>query len=362
MKNKPQLTVKLNGFYFILSLLAIVLTLNFSYAGDLVKGGERYKAETKVTPAVKEPAAVNAPAAEVKKEIVKAEAGPEAKAELKSEVKAEAKKEESKTSVSSKATYMGDSVCIGCHKAVSETMTNSFHSRRTKQSNLEAAKKGCESCHGPASEHVNSGGNKDKIISFKTASNDKKVNSCMQCHTNGERMQFGVNAHNMNNISCESCHKIHAKTPEADWKKEAQASCEQCHKDVVMEAKLPSRHPVKDGRMQCSDCHNPHGAGDKMLVKNTANELCKSCHAEIATSHVYAHPPVNENCLNCHKPHGSANRGLLTQRVPMLCLQCHGNVSSSHDITVRTRQDCTNNQSGCHGDIHGSNSNNLLLK
>ena len=65
---------------------------------------------------------------------------------------------------------------------------------------------GCESCHGPGSLHVKSGGAAHTIVNPR-------------------------------------------RSPEA---------CFQCHLNVRAQFQLPHRHPVLEGKMSCADCHNPH--------------------------------------------------------------------------------------------------------
>ena len=78
--------------------------------------------------------------------------------------------------------------------------------RRLKAKGENAKNIGCESCHGPGSLHVKSGGAAHTIINPR-------------------------------------------KSPE---------TCFQCHLEVRAQFQLPHHHPVLEGKMSCADCHNPH--------------------------------------------------------------------------------------------------------
>ena len=157
---------------------------------------------------------------------------------------------------------------------------------------------------------------------------------------------------------CESCHKG------ALYKDKAPSVCYGCHKQQQAEARLPSAHPLQEGKMACTSCHDAHGTiADANLRKTTLNDTCYSCHADKRGPFLWEHAPAAEDCSSCHKPHGSTQPALLTQRAPMLCQQCHSQaghpslpVSSSYVAggpasTYLLGGSCMN----CHSQVHGSN-------
>ena len=117
---------------------------------------------------------------------------------------------------------------------------------------------------------------------------------------------------------------------------------------------LTSHHPVREGRMECYDCHDPHG---RQSNRDFVNK-CLSCHAQHRGPFVFAHGAISgdltDSCLDCHRAHGSPNRRLLKYTGRGLCLQCHAD-KALHFVGV------TCWTSGCHKQVHGSNSNPLLL-
>lgn len=200
------------------------------------------------------------------------------------------------------ATFVGSSECATCHEGVTSQFHDNTHAHLIAAGNGKMPEQGCEACHGPASLHVQSGGESGTI-----------VNNAGLCTT--------------------------------------------CHKDVEARFNMTSHHPLKEGVVGCTSCHDAHGS--KQATLTSTNALCTSCHQSLRGPHVWEHSPVAENCTNCHNPHGSPNRRLLTMAEPMLCLQCHtlpnirhgqtGDPTLGQVISAASLRNCTS----CHGQIHG---------
>ncbi len=105
------------------------------------------------------------------------------------------------------AHYVGNKACLDCHAEIVREFPASPHARVHFENAAMAGETGCESCHGPGSKHIETGGNAKFIIN---PGNDP-------------------------------------------------ASCFQCHLDVQAEFNLPQHHPVIEGHMNCVQCHDPHG-------------------------------------------------------------------------------------------------------
>jgi DmsE family decaheme c-type cytochrome len=239
----------------------------------------------------------------------------------------------------------------------------------------------CETCHGPASAHVNGGGGRlgGGIRSFRKSDPRTSVADsnavCLQCHKNGDRTYWNGSTHENRDVACTECHTVMRKlSPRfALAKGNVMDTCFQCHKDRRAQQLRTSHMPMIEGKMSCTSCHNPHGSAAEtaMLREATINDTCYTCHADKRGPFLWEHAPVRENCLNCHEPHGSMHAKLLNVAPQRLCQRCHtqghsqaglGIAGSTPPATQATANisnlryqlggACLN----CHNNIHGSNS------
>lgn len=263
------------------------------------------------------------------------------------------------------AVYVGWKTCLECHEDEHKSMERTLHGRvlATGVSRTDLQRHGCEACHGPGSKHEHDPTDPDTIIKFgpKAPQSGLAQNAmCLQCHTKGRRNEWHGSPHEIRDVSCVSCHSVHAsKTLKADLNVPTQLQlCGQCHQIPAAAAYNWSHHPIREGKMQCADCHNVHGTiTEKLIPDNSINEACYRCHADTRGPFLWEHAPVRENCLNCHLPHGSNNVRLLRLRAPRICQECHNEAghpsaafSNLADRRLLTRA-CLN----CHMNIHGSN-------
>ena len=293
------------------------------------------------------------------------------------------------------ATYVGSEACADCHDELAEKFKDNIHAKiadfETKPSMVA---KGCEACHGPASKHVEE--EDPSFIVNPAKLKPEQANAiCLQCHTDGELMDWHGSEHDLNNIACVSCHTIHGEQDKVAardklgyrhkyqgdklLKKPEPDLCFTCHKDVLAQTRYPNHHPVKEGKLVCSDCHNPHGSEVSPLLRTdeNKNELCLQCHQDKSGPYTFEHAPVVEDCTICHTPHGSVADNLLKQNEPYLCIQCHGlhfhsaikpdtawlesNNATGGPITIMPKENphsmqkvMTTKCTECHSAIHGS--------
>ncbi len=272
----------------------------------------------------------------------------------------------SQEKVHSNEGYVGMDVCKGCHGNIYSEFIKNVHGKKTIPGN-PASREGCESCHGPGSEHVSKGGGKGVAIIFfnKKEAAKKKSFKCLACHEETRSVAFwDMSRHKSFDVSCDGCHSIHYAR-EKNLKESEPELCYGCHKDVRSQSNKQSHHPIQEKKILCTACHNPMGSfGIKMVKADSVNELCYKCHAEKRGPFLWEHPPVVEKCTNCHVPHGSNHAKLLFRKAHLLCHSCHdtlghlGNLHTqfesfkgSNTRNFFVARSCLN----CHTNIHGSN-------
>jgi DmsE family decaheme c-type cytochrome len=284
--------------------------------------------------------------------------------------------------------YVGSQTCQGCHDQIFKNFQASPHWITTEKTKVTPGAHGCESCHGPGSAHVEGGGDKTKIFTFKGVSSEQITQRCLTCHQNSqEHGNWARGMHATNGVSCIDCHSPHhAKTEQALLVDKTPQLCYRCHNPVKAEFSRPYRHRVNEGLVQCTDCHNVHGAyrlAHSLRSTPEQNQICFRCHTDKQGPFAFEHEPVKTGgCTACHTPHGSVNARLLkTSQVNILCLQCHtaSFTQTAKDATVFPKAPQANpvpNPTGpvhnqalryqactlCHPAIHGSNASSAFLK
>jgi predicted CXXCH cytochrome family protein len=212
------------------------------------------------------------------------------------------------------ATFVGSDACATCHEKITKTFATADHAR-LQAPGKNAVGAGCESCHGPGSKHVESGGGRLTIVNPRNS-----PDTCFACHLD-KRGQFS----------------------------------------------LPHAHPVLAGKVSCNDCHNPHEgagfAGGKSLL--VSDETCTKCHTAQRGPFAFQHEAMDDGCTTCHDAHGSVNDKMLTSRNANLCMKCHAQEANNsvlvggmpHSTLLRTGTCWT---AGCHEAVHGSQINSTL--
>jgi DmsE family decaheme c-type cytochrome len=272
--------------------------------------------------------------------------------------------------------YVGSETCKTCHEDMpSKDFFKNYESSPHYVTTLDTKKgpewHGCEACHGPGKAHVEGGGDKTKIFTFKNASAKEISSRCLGCHGyDEEHSNYARSAHLQNNVSCIDCHSPHhAKETERLMKEKQPQLCYGCHLETKQQFNRPFHHRVNEGLVQCSDCHNPHGGFLSRQLRATAAQdtVCYKCHADKAGPFVFEHEAVKiEGCVACHTPHGSSNPRLLKRsQVNLVCLECHAfSVDAGPPATptfhnqAQKYQACTL----CHTSIHGSNTNQFFFQ
>jgi DmsE family decaheme c-type cytochrome len=256
-----------------------------------------------------------------------------------------------------------DAICLECHEGdLEEPFNASWHVLHSATGAGQAT--ACTDCHGASEAHLDGDEpdikfGKDSITPVETQNA-----ACQGCHGGEQQMFWLGSVHEQEDTACTDCHVVHRSEDTLSTAQGQLDNCLSCHSRVQAEIRLPSRHPILEGKTSCTDCHNPHGSSTEAeLVQPTLNDNCYGCHAEKRGPYLFEHAPVAEDCSTCHSPHGSVNDGLLVTRGPFLCQQCHS--AAFHPSLLNsgsTARDRSNNHnllgkncSSCHSQVHGSN-------
>lgn len=264
------------------------------------------------------------------------------------------------------ASYVGEGTCLGCHDEQKRGYYGSPH-QRAADPRTPAAGQGCESCHGPGSNHVEDP-SANPVRRFSQLPPDAANAACTTCHNRGDHALWDGSQHESRNLACTSCHGVHEyQSAVGQLKKKTELElCASCHRDKIAKLDRSGHMPLREGKMQCSTCHNPHGATNVRLLKkgDSLAEMCTSCHADKRGPYLWEHAPTRDGCAACHDPHGSSNERMLVAKPPILCQRCHiatrhpstiydaGLIGSGSSPSVRIyARSCVT----CHSAIHGSN-------
>jgi DmsE family decaheme c-type cytochrome len=270
----------------------------------------------------------------------------------------------SSTQTAAASQFVGSDTCKGCHEDIVNHFAANPHTRSTlKVDGTEVHS--CETCHGPGAAHVEGGGDKSKIFSFKGQKPATISNRCLTCHqATQEHGNFTRSQHFKNGVSCIDCHSPHyAREKNALLIQDQPNLCYRCHAETKADFAKPFRHRVNEKLLTCSDCHNVHGSWTpRRSLRATAEQgfVCFKCHRDKQGPFLFEHLPVKtEGCVSCHTPHGSTNPRLLrVYPVNIMCMQCHTQTTNngvppipSFHNQAQKYQACTL----CHPMIHGSN-------
>ena len=213
--------------------------------------------------------------------------------------------------------------CDGCH------FTGFMSTEKRVETGIS-----CESCHGPASEHVNDPKSKVYLASLSDPIRQNEV--CLQCHMRNRDMR--LRKHEMSEIYGDARDYpfgYEAGKPLTLYKLPAPFTMGIESKEFYANgAGKKNRtqgnefvHSIKGKHgITCINCHNPHTL-EPTAQKNTGNDLCMKCH-----SYGSVIGPHQES-LEQHTHHKAESKG-------SLCVECHmpkvGKHTGKSPLTVRS--------------------------
>jgi len=269
-----------------------------------------------------------------------------------------------------------DEICMQCH----ETYVKTFHESVHRAIN-------CETCHGPASRHVEARGKEPGLIlSFKKGIDPVvRAEVCLKCHEQDQCQpgaQWRTSKHAHCGVTCVDCHRNHYNVPPgtpattvqenasftrgpkatlvsynaADEAKKNLPSlrgtshylgasapdlCLTCHCDMRDLLRIAGPHQIGGPNgFNCTTCHDPHG----QIRESTRKDLCLTCHKGAPTMawHSSTHERFGVACTDCHNPHPHSNtrqvvnishtnveqpkRLAMAVQEPEACYKCHQKV------------------------------------
>lgn len=200
--------------------------------------------------------------------------------------------------------------CIECHTSGFQLGYDAMNDRfDTRWHNLGV---GCQSCHGPASEHLqwaqSSNTQTDPHKGFAQAMDrgSHQLETCAQCHS--RRTPLGEPAPEERLDDAYLVSQLTADLYEVDGK---------IHNEVFEHGSFMQSHMQRAG-VVCSDCHNPHSG----QLQTPGNAVCTQCHnpsgravrtgvdarnlnaGNYDSSSHHHHEPDSEGaqCVSCHMP------------------------------------------------------------
>ncbi|MBX7053705.1 MAG: hypothetical protein K1X36_02035 [Pyrinomonadaceae bacterium] len=290
--------------------------------------------------------------------------------------------------------FVGSETCKACHEDQFKGFAGTKHAKLAEVKSWKDKAQGCESCHGSGKLHVEGGGDKSKIISFKGKNSKEISETCLSCHAGKEsHNNFRRGEHWRNDVGCTDCHTSHGTVfkdqmpgsmteigetnrqnpgvaTTAMLKRSEPQLCMSCHTETKSQFSKPFHHKVLEGAMTCSSCHNAHGGFESKQTKLAvgADSACIKCHGDKQGPFVFEHAPLKtEGCASCHTPHGSANpKMLIRSSIRQLCMECHSNLNDAeggapqapHNQVTTRYLNCT----VCHVRIHGSNASRFYFR
>ena len=241
-------------------------------------------------------------------------------------------------------------MCAGCHltgwERYQDKATGQFLVRAVNDPagdmnidddpELDEINVGCESCHGPGSEHVAVGGRSRFIVNPKYLSAERSSVVCGRCHDRrqgyggptmgytqaiseaGELARPGISRHELITTYTDPVKKgptmRGAGREDNIWPDDVHSNKPHQQYSDFLKSKM-----YRNDRLlvACSDCHDMHGGPyTRFLIHDpddSSSPLCQRCHAVDVLSHMETKLNAKmkgrlTRCIDCHMP-GTGNGG-----------------------------------------------------
>lgn len=232
-----------------------------------------------------------------------------------------------------------NTMCASCHST--NLHKNYDHKTDTYKTSYSIINVSCESCHGPAKQHIDyvkasDYPSRNKIIGSylklgKKSGQLEQIITCAPCHARSSEISA-------NHI--ESSDIMDNYIPQIPSTEFFYADGQVKEEDYIYTSFLQSK--MFSYGVKCNDCHNPHST----RLKRIGNQTCVACHSpkkyDVET-HTFHTSGKGTECVNCHMP-GKLYMGndlrhdhsfrvprpdlSVTYGTPNACSNCHANQSN----------------------------------
>jgi predicted CXXCH cytochrome family protein len=247
---------------------------------------------------------------------------------------------------------------------------------------------GCETCHGPGSEHVAAGGNGLAIVTPLNITSERSNMICGQCHsrpqgndsflikkdapldTSNKMMVAGTSRADF--LASNTSRHDASDTAGDYWgDKKHSKSHHQQYTDFIQTAKYRNGSNL----MTCYSCHDPHAPGTDrhQLAGTNDNSLCQGCHATVTdvvahmTAKTGSSMGASTKCVQCHTTKTSSSGAGSNPTTPVTggasaAKYFQGDISSHvFDVPLKTSISSTNTMpvpytNNCGGGCHNYSS------
>ncbi|MBF0239450.1 MAG: hypothetical protein HQM12_17240 [SAR324 cluster bacterium] len=196
---------------------------------------------------------------------------------------------------------------------------------------------GCETCHGPGSDHVAAEGKGKAIITPSNLTPERAVTLCVQCHTRPQgndsfaiKKDSPLNAQDkMMRAGISRTQFLAENTSRHDatdtdyWSDKTHSKS---HHQQATDFLKSKKYRNGDKLLTCASCHDPHAAGsDRHQLSGTSDKsLCQSCHTAVtdvvahSTEKLGASMGTNVTCGQCHNTKTAGSGAGLNATTPFV--------------------------------------------
>ncbi|NOZ38668.1 MAG: tetratricopeptide repeat protein [Planctomycetes bacterium] len=188
-----------------------------------------------------------------------------------------------------------NTMCAECHST--NLQKNYDLATNTYQTTYSEIDVSCETCHGPASLHLELAESRSLfwdrrhgygLAELKQAKSTEQVETCAPCHSRRSQIHADFRA-GEKFLDHFDPSLLHAGLYHADG---------QILDEVYVYGSFLQSKMYHEG-VRCTDCHNPHS----LKLKFKGNRLCAQCHLPgkyDSPTHHHHTDPAGTQCINCH--------------------------------------------------------------